>query len=143
MLRLILQRALRALLPAAVVAGGVALPFESGPVHAAIGPKLTIRCFGAKAGTQASCWTWGNSFAGNEWVHLTYSVTFLTMPKVNGQHPSKTFRRTVKTNVNGTLTRTPRVTFPMVKKHNTFKITVTAVGAQKDKGTTSLAEIGT
>jgi hypothetical protein len=143
MLRITLRRALRALVPAVVVAGGVALPLESGPVHAAVGPKLTIRCFGAKAGTQASCWTWGNSFAGNEWVHLTYYVTFLTVPKVNGQHPNKTFRRTVKTNASGTLTRTPRVTFSTVKKHNTFKIAVTAVGAQKDKGTTSLAEIGT
>jgi hypothetical protein len=143
MLRLIVKRALRALLPVVVLVGGVALPLESGPAHAAIGPKLTIRCFGAKAGTQASCWTWGNSFAGNEWVHLTYYVTFLTMPKVNGQRPSKTFRRAVKTNSSGTLTRTPRVTFPTVKKHNTFKIAVTAVGALKDKGTTSLAEIGT
>src|SRR5438270_9241177 len=115
MLRYYLERVPRTLLLAVVLAGGVILPLESRSAHAALGPKLTIRCFGG-TGTQASCWTWGNSFAGNEWVHLTYYVTFLTMPKVNGQRPTRTFRRTVKTNASGTLTRTPRVTFTTVKK---------------------------
>jgi hypothetical protein len=35
------------------------------------------------------------------------------------------------------------VTFFTVKQHNTFEIFVSGVGKQKDKGTTSLAEIGT
>jgi hypothetical protein len=143
MFRCLLERVPRPLLLAVVFAGGVILPLGSESAHAALGPKLTIRCFDANTGTQASCWTWGNSFAGNEWVHLTYYVTFLTIPKVNGQRPTRTFKRTVKTNASGTLTRTPRVTFATVKKHNTFKVAVTALGAQKDKGTTSLAEIGT
>jgi hypothetical protein len=126
-----------------LLAGGVAMPLESGSAHAAVGPTLTVKCFATKVRNQTSCWTWGNSFAGGEWVHLTYNVTFLTVPKVNGRHPTKTFKRTVKTNARGVLTRTPRVTFFTVKKHNTFEIFVVGVGAQKDKGTTSLAEIGT
>jgi hypothetical protein len=143
MIRRFSQRALRALLPAILLGGGVAIPLELGSAHAAVGPKLTVRCFATKVRNQISCWTWGNSFAGGEWVHLTCTVTFVTMPKVNGRRPSQTFKRTVKTNGLGVFTRTPRVTFFTVKKHNTFAIAVLGVGAQKDKGTTSLADIGT
>lgn len=137
------KRALRALLPAVLIAGGVALPLESGSAHAAAGPTLTVKCFSMKVRNQVACWTWGNSFAAGEWVHLAYTITFLTVPKVNGRHPTKTFQRTVKTNGYGVFTRTPKVTFLTVKAHNTFEIAVSGVGAQKDKGTTSLAEIGT
>jgi hypothetical protein len=122
--------------------GAVVMPLDLGSAHAA-GPNLTVKCLSTKVRNQISCWTWGNSFAGGEWVHLTYNVTFLTMPKVNGRHPSMAFKRTVKTNGVGVFTRTPHVTFFTVKKHNTFAIYVTGVGAQKDKGTTSLADIGT
>src|SRR5579859_2002195 len=131
------KRALRALLPVALLAGGIALPLESSAAHAA-GPRLTLRCFDMTARNHVSCWTWGNTFAGDEWVHLTYRVTFLTVPKVNGRHPSQTFKRTVKTNASGIFSRTPKISFVTSKKHNTFSVSVTALGAQKDKGTTSL-----
>jgi hypothetical protein len=143
MLRRSSKRALRALLPAVILAGGVVMPLESGSAHAASGPTLAVKCFSTKVRNQVSCWTWGNSFAGGEWVHLTYNLTFLTVPKVNGRRPTKTFKRAVKTNGSGTFTRTPGVTFLTVKAHNTYKIVVTGVGARKDTGTTSLAAIGT
>lgn len=134
---------LRTLLPAALLSVAVAIPFELGSVHAAVGPKLTLRCFNMTVRDQVSCWTWGNSFAGGESVHLTYNVTFLTMPKVNGRHPGKSFKRTVKTNGTGTLTRTPRITFLKFKAHTSYSVVVTAVGGQKDKGATSFASLGT
>jgi hypothetical protein len=142
MLRRLINRALRTFLPAVVLSGAVAVPLELGTAHA-VGPKLTVRCFNTKVHHQVSCWTWGNSFAGGELVHITYSVTFLTMPKVNGRHPSKTFRRSVKTNGTGTFTRTPRITFLTFKGHTTYTVAVSGVGVQKDKGTTSLLTIGT
>lgn len=142
MLRTFMQRAVRSLLPAALLAGAVTLPLESGAAQAA-GPRLTLRCFDTKIRYQISCWTWGNSFAAGEWVHLKYDITYITMPKVNGHRPGATYKRTVKTNGIGTFTRTPRVTFMTNKTHTTYRIAVTAVGAQKDTGTTSLAAIGT
>jgi hypothetical protein len=143
MLRSFIKCALRTFLPAAILSGAASIPFELGSAHASVGPKLTLRCFNTKVRDQISCWTWGNSFAGSEWVHVTYNITFLTMPKVNGQRPSKTFKRTVKTNGSGTFTRTPRITFLTFKAHTTYRIAVTGVGGQKDKGITSLAAIGT
>jgi hypothetical protein len=143
MLRRLMRSVLRVFVPAVILTGSVAIPVGSGSAHAAVGPKLTLRCFLMKVPNQVACWTWGNSFAGSESVHLTYNVTFLTMPKVNGHRPGTTFKRTVKTNGTGTFTRTPKITFLTVRKHNTFRVGVTAVGAQKDTGTTSLAAIGT
>lgn len=143
MFRRVFRSALRMFLPAVMLTGSVAIPLGSGSARAAVGPKLTARCFLTKVPNQVSCWTWGNSFAGSESVHLTYNVTFLTMPKVNGRRPGTTFKRTVKTNGTGTFTRTPKITFLTVKKHNTYRIGVTAIGTQKDTGTTSLAAIGT
>lgn len=143
MFRQSVHRALRAFLPAVILSSGLSLILESAPVHAASGPTLAVKCARTKVHNQLSCWTWGNSFAGGEWVHLTYNVTFLTMPKVNGRRPATYFKRSVKTNGRGTFTRTPRVTFSVVKTHSTFRIAVTALGAKQDKGTTSLAEIGT
>jgi len=143
MLRRFIKPALRVFLPAVILSGGIAIPFGSGSARASVGPKLTVRCFDTKIRNQISCWTWGNSFAGAESVHLTYNVSFLTMPKVNGRRPGATFKRTVKTNGVGTFTRTPKITFMTVRKHNTFRVGVNAVGAQQDKATTSLAAIGT
>ncbi len=142
MLRESMKRALRALLPAVFLVGGIAIPLELRTAHAA-GPKLTLRCFNMTVRNHVSCWTWGNTFAGGEWVHLTYSVTFVTMPKVNGRHPGQTFKRTVKTNGSGIFTRTPKISFVTSNKHTTYSVAVTGVGAQKDKGTTSLLTIGT
>ena len=143
MLRERMNRVLRALLPAIFLAGAMAIPLESRAAHAAVGPKLTLRCFIMPTRYHVSCWTWGNSIAGAEWVHLTYRVTFLTMPKVNGRHPSQTFKRTVKTNGTGILTRTPRISFVTSRHHTTYSVAVTALGAQKDKGATSFLAIGT
>ena len=142
MLRGIIKRARRAFLPVVLLAGFIAISSELKAAHAA-GPKLTLRCFDMNVHNHVSCWTWGNTFAGGEWVHLTYSVTFITMPKVNGRHPSQTFKRTVKTNGTGIFTRTPKISFLTSKSHNSYTVAVTGLGAQKDKGTTSLLTIGT
>lgn len=142
MLRESIHRALRAFLPAVFLTGVIAIPLESRTAQAA-GPKLTLRCFNMAPRNHVSCWTWGNTFAGGEWVHLTYSVTFLTVPKVNGRHPTQTFKRTVKTNASGIFTRTPKISFVTSQKHSTYAVFVTGLGAQKDKGTTSLVTIGT
>ena len=143
MFHLVSMKALRALVPALALAGSAGMVLDSIPAHAATGPTLTLRCFNTKVRNQMTCWTWGNGFSGGELVHLSYNVTFLTMPKVNGRRPGKTFARTVKTTAAGTFANTPHVTFVTVKTHNTFRVGVNAVGASKDKATTSLAAIGT
>ena len=143
MFRFFSTRVLRALVPAVALAGSAGMVLDSIPAHASFRPTVTVRCLTTPIPNQVVCWTWGNGFAGGEWVHLSYNVTFLTMPKVNGRRPSKTFARSVKTNAAGTFTRTPHVTFMTVKAHSTFRIGVDAVGASKDKGSTSLAAIGT
>lgn len=137
-------RPARLLGAACLLAGAVAVPLSLTPAHAANGPRLTLRCFGnAKVKHQVSCWTWGNNYTGSEWVHFTYQVTFLIPSKKPlNLRPSLTFRRTVKTDDIGTLSRTPRVTFMLPATRHAFKVLVTGVGARKDTGTTSLVGMG-
>ncbi len=127
---------------ALVLAAGLVFPAASRTAFAD-GPRLTVKCFGNKARYSISCWTWGNNFASGEKVVLHYTVTHLTMPKVNGKRPTQSYTRTVKTNDAGAFVGTPKITFSVVKVHSSYGVAVTGTGSLKDHGTTSLASLGT
>lgn len=127
---------------ALLLAAGLVFPGASRSAHAA-GPQLTLKCFGNKARYSFSCWTWGNNFAGGEQVVLHFTVTHQTMPKVQGKRPTESYARTVKTNAFGAFVGTPKITFRVVKTHSSYEVAVTGIGSLKDRGTTSLASIGT
>ncbi|HEX6510156.1 MAG TPA: hypothetical protein VF221_21205 [Chloroflexota bacterium] len=141
MFRTLRARGLRPLLAAFLLVGVVIVPIGATSARASIGPKVSLRCEIVSTRTSVTCWIWGSSFAGGESVHLTYRVAYLTMPKVNGKHPQRVLHGNNRTDANGSFPKPAVVTFPLPKKHDTFAIYVTALGAQRDKGTTSTALI--
>jgi hypothetical protein len=117
-------------------------PLGTGAAGAAVGPKVSIKCVPAVNGKAVTCWTWGSSFVSGEQVAITYRVVYITQPRVHGKRPQRLLHAGVRTNANGSFVKPAVVTFPVSRPHNSFAVYVTAAGAQKDKGTTSLASIG-
>lgn len=129
-----------ALLASLVLA--LAVPSIAAPAHAATpGPKVSLKCVTVPAKSTGTCWTWGSSFVPGETVHLTYRIVYLTVPKQKGKHPQKVYHAKAKANGSGSFA-VPALQFRVPRRHDTYAVYVTGVGAQQDKGSTSTASIG-
>lgn len=115
-------------LPALLLAAVVAVP---APLLASA-PTLRLACGTPSTHEIVSCRLSGHGFTPREQVRVTYTLTFTALPRRAGKLPQHVYRRTAVTDRSGSFTRPP-LGFAVVKYHESFRLTVTAVGGSGDR----------
>jgi hypothetical protein len=102
-------------------------------------PTLRLRCE-LPNGNNVSCQLSGRGFAPHERIAITYHVTYLALPKINGSYQEKVWSRVGVTDAGGTFVR-PMLAFSVVTYHESYRFTATVEGLQGDAAVTTVEAV--
>lgn len=125
-------------MPAFILAAGAASTLSL-PSFAAT-PTLSLLCGVPNQRDLVSCRLSGRGFHPRERLQISYLVTFTALPRRHGQFPRTLYRRIATSDRGGAFTRPP-LGFAVVRYHESFRLTVTVVGARGDRATTTTVAI--
>lgn len=126
------------LILAFTVAAGVSPLMDT--IALAAAPTLHVNCDIPSRGDLVTCRLSGRGFHAQERVSVTYRVTFTTLPRRHGHLPFKVYQRRAVVDRRGRFTRPP-LGFGVVRYHESFRLTVTVVGATGDRASTTFVAI--
>jgi hypothetical protein len=93
--------------------------------------KVSLGCELPNNGVVA-CRLAGTGFHAREHVRVTYRVQFTALPPVHGKIQTTVYRRDATSNAQGAFLR-PLLRFAVIKYHESYKVTVSAVGDRGDR----------
>jgi hypothetical protein len=101
---------------------------------------LRLECRPPDSRDAVSCELAGRGFHPHERLRITYRLTFTALPRVRGRLPQRLYVRTSVTDAAGAFRRPP-LRFGVVRYHESFRLTATAVGAAGDRATVTTVGI--
>ena len=101
-------------------------------------PALRLSCGIPNSADTVGCTLSGRGFRPRERVRITYRLSFTALPRVQGHLQGKVYTRIAATDARGAFDRPP-LRFAVVRFHESFRLTATAVGASGDRATITTA----
>jgi hypothetical protein len=103
-------------------------------------PTLQLSCGIPNREDIVECRLSGRGFHPREVLRITYRLAFTALPRVHEHLQGKVYTRTAATDERGAFDRPP-LRFGVVRYHESFRLTATAVGASGDRATITTTAI--
>jgi hypothetical protein len=103
-------------------------------------PTLSLQCGIPNQQDIVTCRLSGRGFHPLERLQISYLLTFTALPRRHGRLPQTSYRRVATSDRAGAFTRPP-LGFAVVRYHESFRLTVSVVGARGDRTTTTTVAI--